>query len=164
MSCLHCLERNTYLSTLIDFHCVHIHHAICFNLTDLTLLYDTNCWWMHNMCTTVKIWTVHSLCHWKGLILMLGISVHKLLYPVQRHLNIAHSPSEWHTYPIHVSWLKNLFIFCLLPLIYTDWSGFDKWHQKGSLLSPGFTWSMPWIKHLHFKMADAMDLISCSIC
>jgi hypothetical protein len=54
-----------------------------------------------------------SLCHWKGLILMLGISVHKLLYPVQRHLNIAHSPSEWHTYPIHVSRLKHPYLICL---------------------------------------------------
>jgi hypothetical protein len=44
---------------------------------------------------------------------MLGISVHKLLYPVQRHLNIAHSPSEWHTYPIHVSRLKHPYLICL---------------------------------------------------
>jgi hypothetical protein len=36
---------------------------------------------------------------------------------------LAHSPSEWHTYTIHVSIvsrLKNPSFTCLLPFIYTD--------------------------------------------
>jgi hypothetical protein len=33
---------------------------------------------------------------------------------------LAHSPSEWHTYTIHVSRLKNPSVTCNLPFIYTD--------------------------------------------
>ena len=41
----------------------------------------------------------------------------------------AHSPSERHTYTIHVSIvsrLKNPYLTCLLPFIYTDWSDINK--------------------------------------
>ena len=44
----------------------------------------------------------------------------------------------WHTYTIHVSIvsrLKHSYLTCLLPFIYTDWSGLNKG-------SPGFTWSV----------------------
>ena len=34
----------------------------------------------------------------------------------------AHSPSEWHTFTIHVSRLKNPSLTSLLPFIYTDWT------------------------------------------
>ena len=47
-------------------------------------------------------------------------------------LCLVHSPSEWHTLTIHVSIvssLKNNDLTCLLLVIYTDWSGFKKWHQ-----------------------------------
>jgi hypothetical protein len=47
-------------------------------------------------------------------------------------LCLAHSFSEWHTHTIHVSIvsrLKNPSSTCLLPFIYTDWSGFNEWHQ-----------------------------------
>ena len=58
---------------------------------------------------------------------------HLLPYPVQKALQtfaMPISPSEWHTYTIHVSIvsrLKNPSL--ILPFIYTDWSGFNKWHQ-----------------------------------
>uniref|UniRef100_A0A674BSX1 Ig-like domain-containing protein n=1 Tax=Salmo trutta TaxID=8032 RepID=A0A674BSX1_SALTR len=42
---------------------------------------------------------------------------------------VAHSPSEWQTYTIHVpivSRLKNPSLTCLLSFIYTDLSGFNK--------------------------------------
>jgi hypothetical protein len=43
--------------------------------------------------------------------------------------NIAHSPSEWHTYTTHVSivsMIQNLSLTCLLPFIYTGCRGFNK--------------------------------------
>ena len=65
--------------------------------------------------------------------------------PVQRHLHLLpiHPLSEWHTYTIHVSIvsrLKNPSLTYLLSFIYTDWSGFNI--NKGSKLSPLFTWSV----------------------
>ena len=47
---------------------------------------------------------------------------------------LAISHSEWHKYTILVSIvskLKNPSSACLLHFIYTDWSGFNKWHQSG---------------------------------
>ena len=43
--------------------------------------------------------------------------------------------SEWYTYTIHVSRFNNP-LSCLL-FIYTDWSGFNRWHQQGII---AFTW------------------------
>ena len=52
-----------------------------------------------------------------------------LLYPIQRHLNMLsyHSPSEWHTYTIHVSIVSRLKYFSNLshPL-HLHWRGFNK--------------------------------------
>ena len=42
---------------------------------------------------------------------------------------LAHPLSEWHTYTIHVSRLKNPSFNLSPPVIYTDWSGFNKWHE-----------------------------------
>ena len=42
---------------------------------------------------------------------------------------LGHSTSEWHTYTIHfsiVSMLKNPYLTCLLPFIYSDLSGFNR--------------------------------------
>ena len=46
----------------------------------------------------------------------------------------THKPvhSEWHTNTIHVSvsqGLENPSLTCHLPFIYTDWGGFNRWHQ-----------------------------------
>ena len=39
----------------------------------------------------------------------------------------------YHTHVSIVSSLKNFFLFCLITLIYTDWSGFNKWRQLGTM-------------------------------
>ena len=58
---------------------------------------------------------------------------HLLPYPMQRHLNCLSFPfTLWMANTIDVSIvsrLKNPSLTCLLPFIYTDWSGFNKWHQ-----------------------------------
>ena len=54
--------------------------------------------------------------------------------------HLAHSPSEWHTLTNHVSIvsrLKNPSLTCLFLFIYTDWSGFNRWHQLAII---AFTW------------------------
>ena len=40
-----------------------------------------------------------------------------------------HPLNNTHTQPTIVLRLKNIFITWLLPFIYTDWSGFNRWHQ-----------------------------------
>ena len=55
---------------------------------------------------------------------------HLLPYPVQRHLHFLSCPlTLWMAYTI-ISWLKNNYLTCLLPFIYTDGSGFNKWHSE----------------------------------
>ena len=78
---------------------------------------------------------------------------------------LAHSPSEWHTYTIHVSiiWrFKNPFLTYLLPFIHTDWSGFNKWHQweghSFHLDSPGQ--SMSWKEEV-FLIFSIISVFTC---
>ena len=59
-----------------------------------------------------------------------------------KYFVLQHSHFKWHTYTIHLlieSRLKNHYLTCLLAFIYTDWSGDI---NKGSYLSPWFTWSV----------------------
>ena len=55
-------------------------------------------------------------------------SWHLLPYPVQRHLNILSCP--------FTLWMAHYWT-SLLPFLYTNFSGFNKWHQYGSIVLTG---------------------------
>ena len=80
------------------------------------LIHTGNCWVWKNP-VALQFLTHTNCCAW-----------HLLPYPVQRHLSIFVLPiyplNGTHTHRIHVSRLKNPYLTCLLPFIYTDWSGF----------------------------------------
>jgi hypothetical protein len=68
-------------------------------------------------------------------------SWHLLPYLIQRHLNILSCPfTLWMTHTRSVSIisrLKNPSLLCLLPFIYTDWSGFNRCDHSFHWYSPG---------------------------
>ena len=78
---------------------------------------------------TENCWAWKTQQRWSSWHIIVPGTYYHTLFKGTSIFCLAHSPCEWHTYTIHVSRLKNQSLTCLLPFIYTDWSGFNKWHQ-----------------------------------